>query len=110
MTPREKIEQQLRDRVCSNCYATTPHGECNLRNRAQCPLFARLDEVIEIVGSVRDYSTEPYMDRIRGIFCSTCMQQANGHCARRDRLDCSLEIYFPLIVEIIEKELYEQAS
>ncbi len=110
MTPRERIESQLRERVCANCYALTRSGECNLRNTEQCPLFARLDQVIELVASVRDYSVEPYMDRVRAIICSTCNQRPNGHCARRDRLDCALEVYFPLIVEIVEKELYQSTT
>jgi hypothetical protein len=110
MTTRERIESQLRERVCANCYALTRSGECNLRNSQQCPLFAHLDQVIELVSGVRDYSLDPYQDRIRSILCTHCTQRPNGHCERRDRLDCALEVYFPLIVEIVEKELYDKAT
>lgn len=109
MTPRERIEQQLEARVCSNCYARSRNGECNLRIKEQCPLFTRLDEIIELVGSTRDYSLQPYQDRVRSLICTSCTQHPDGHCARRDRLDCSLEVYFPMVVEIVEKELYQSA-
>lgn len=110
MTPRQRIEQQLEERVCANCYARTRDSDCNLRSAGQCPLFTRLDEVIDLVGGVRDFSLQPYQDRIRQIICTTCNEQPNRHCSRRDRLDCALDVYFPIIVEIIEKELYKSAT
>ncbi len=106
-TLRENIEKKLRERVCANCYATLPDGSCNLGG---CPIFARLDEIIEIVSSIRDYSIDPYLDRLRTIICATCEQHPDGRCLRRDALDCGLSMYFPMVVEIIEEELYKEGS
>ena len=103
---RGKIEEELRRRVCPKCVLVARDGSCAAP--FTCQLFASLDEVIEIISGVRDYSMEPYQERLRKLLCSHCVMDSRGHCARSEHLSCALDLYYPLIVEIIEKELYAE--
>ena len=70
------------------------------------PLFSRLDDVIAVVEGIRDYSVEPYEQKVREIVCATCRQDDQGRCATRDHGFCGMDKYFPMIVAVIEQELH----
>ena len=69
------------------------------------PVFDNLEELIEIVSSVQDFSTEPYMDKVRKVVCVECIATADGTCVKRDARTCGLDVYFPTIVATIENVL-----
>ncbi|MBI4579860.1 MAG: hypothetical protein HY718_09170 [Planctomycetes bacterium] len=98
---RQRIESRLRERVEAGAETSPDPG----RKPDFGPLFTRLDDVIQVVEGIRDFSVEPYYDRVREIVCSTCRQDEHGGCAARDSQVCGLDRYFPLIVAIIEQEL-----
>lgn len=107
---RERIEKKLHERICSACFAKQADGACGLPANFHCPLFEHLDEVIEIVAGIKDDAIDPYIDRLRQLLCSHCRMDAEGHCSPRDHLDCALDMYFVLIVEIIESELKNESG
>ncbi len=69
------------------------------------PLFAHLQDVIDIVASIKDYSTEPYLEKLRAVVCVECAQDPRGTCVRREAGMCGLNDYFPMIVGTIEDVL-----
>jgi hypothetical protein len=98
---RERIESRLRERIqAAEQAAPTGAGELDLG-----PLFARLDELIEVVASIHDFSVEPYRERVREIVCATCRQDGTGQCATRAASLCGMDKYFDTIVAVIEQEL-----
>jgi hypothetical protein len=98
---RQRIESKLRERIeAAERTAPAPGGELDLG-----PLFARLDEVIQVVSGIRDFSVEPYRERVREIICASCRQDGEGHCKTRSASLCGLDKYFDLIVGVIEQEL-----
>ena len=101
---RKRIEDQLRSQICPECNFRIGDGTCVANS--QCPLFHRLDQVIEILGSIRDYSTEPYHDRLRAVLCPQCRHDTSAPCRPGDSPHCAIDLYFPMIVAIVEKELY----
>src|SRR5262245_28567055 len=103
-TLRERIERELRSQICRNCYGWGRDAACAAGS--DCPLFENLDEVIEVVRSIRDVSVGPYHERLRAVVCSHCRLDSTGHCRRSNQLNCALDVYFPQIVAIIENELY----
>ncbi|HSW46013.1 MAG TPA: hypothetical protein VLM89_10625 [Phycisphaerae bacterium] len=68
-------------------------------------LFTHLGAVIEIVAGIKDYSTEPYLDKLRAVVCAECSADPSGNCVRRNAGMCGLNDYFPIIVGTIEQEL-----
>ncbi|NLX20041.1 MAG: hypothetical protein GXY55_00015 [Phycisphaerae bacterium] len=69
------------------------------------PVFDHLDELVDVVASLQDYSTEPYMDKVRQVICTQCLASPDGRCVRRDAHACGLDVYFPIIVGVIEQAL-----
>jgi hypothetical protein len=98
---QSRIEAQLRERIDA-AEKASPGGNGKLDLG---PLFARLDDLIGVVEGIRDYSVEPYMERVREIVCATCRQDASGRCATRDSQKCGLDRHFDLIVAVVEQEL-----
>lgn len=99
-TLRERIQSRLQARV----ERILGEGGNRLPPDAFDTLFARLDEVIQIVAAIRDFSTEPYYEKLRAVVCVNCRQDEDGRCVRRDGRECGLDAYFPTIVAIIEQE------
>lgn len=97
---KNRIERRLRDRIEAVERASGGNGRLDLG-----PLFARLEELIEVVEGIRDYSVEPYMEKVREVICATCREDASGRCATRDSQECGLDRHFDLIVAVVEAEL-----
>lgn len=98
---RERIESRLRDRIeAAEQTALTGTGKLDLE-----PLFAHLDELIQVVESIHDFSVEPYRERVREIVCSTCRQDDTGRCGTRAASLCGMDKYFDMIVAVVQQEL-----
>lgn len=103
---RDRIEAALRSRICTACIEAQPDGSCGLPAQYPCAVFRHLDRVINIVATTPTKSLAAYIDQKRVLICSNCrLDQISGDCSRPDDQVCPLDIYFPLVVEIIEKEL-----
>ena len=103
---RDRIEATLRRRICSVCIEAQPDGSCGLPAQYPCALFRHLDRVINIVVKTRGNRIDEYTRKMRELICSNCrLDQLSGDCGRPDDQVCPLDIYFPLVVEIIEEEL-----
>lgn len=102
---RDRIRQQIREQICTICREGHSGGGCGHSADDPCVLIVSVDEIMEVISGISDYSLEPYHDRIREVVCSTCKQDETGHCATRDEGRCALDNHFPKVVAIIEKEL-----
>lgn len=97
---KNRIERRLREKIEAAEQASGGNGRLDLG-----PLFARLDELIGVVEGIRDYSVEPYMEKVREVICATCREDPSGRCATRDSHKCGLDQHFDLIVAVVEAEL-----
>ncbi len=96
--------QEIRSRVCAKCIDTDMHGNCLLHYDEMCAVEEHLPRIVEAVGRVKSDKIDAYITELRNIVCSVCINQSvDGTCSVRDRLDCGLDRYFPLIVEVIEE-------
>ncbi len=103
---REQIESRLREEISVLYWRDHPPADgAGPPDELPFPLKSRLDAVIDIIAGAKDFSLEPYQEKVREIVCSTCRQDGSGACSLREEGECSLEAYFPKIVAIIEKEL-----
>lgn len=103
---RDRIEAELRNRICPACMETQPDGSCGLPAQYPCALFRHLDRVINVVATSESQSLAGYLDQMRAVICSNCrLDQISGDCSRPDDQVCHLDYYFPTVVEIIKQEL-----
>jgi hypothetical protein len=103
---RDRIEAALRKQICSVCIEAQPDGSCGLPAQYPCALFRHLERVINIVTGTSSDTMAAYAAQMRQVICKNCrLDESSGDCGRPDDQVCPLDIYYPLVVEIIEKEM-----
>ena len=107
----DSIEKELRARICPNCVRMKRDGSCSLPADRPCSLFRNLEEIVEIVKSTHSRRIDPYVDTLRVQVCDAChFQDDHGQCPCREDVDCALDTYYPLIVEVIEDHLNAESK
>jgi hypothetical protein len=95
--------EQFQNRVCRKCVDGDNKGRCRLPVDESCTLKEFLPEIVKAVSSIHSESIQDYVDALRSHICETCEHQyANGTCWKRDALECALDRFFPIVIEIIE--------
>jgi len=104
MADGNRFWEALQARVCVKCIDGDGKGNCRLPHGETCPIAANLDKIVDAVNEVYSPSIEPYEMLLRKRVCAECEQQDDsGLCRRREAIECALDRYFPMIVEIIEQ-------
>lgn len=100
----DKYLRAIRQNICSICADSNELGRCNLTDDEICALEVYLPQIVEIVHSVDSQNMQDYIDALRKEICSECRtQDTDGYCYLREDVNCSLDRYFPLIIETIQK-------
>lgn len=104
MATQDEIWLALQERVCVRCIDGKGLGDCRIGQNGFCALKAYLPTIVEVVNAVQSPSILPYEEQLRRKVCSACRyQSSSGVCSLREHVDCALDRYFPLIVEVIEE-------
>jgi hypothetical protein len=103
MTDVQTYWDAVRVQVCTHCIDSDRAGGCRLAGPTVCGLKRYFSTILESVLSVESDSLGPYVKALRENVCSICEHQsADGACLVRTDVDCGLDRYFPMVVEIIE--------
>lgn len=104
MPTHEQYWEALQSRICVKCLDGGGDGSCRLAGDGFCAMKLYLPAIVDAVNSVYSHSIIPYEEQLRKNVCSACvLQSADGRCSLREEVDCALDRYFPLIVEVIEE-------
>ncbi len=104
MVTQEQLWQALQGRVCVKCLDGDGQGACRIGRNGFCALKEYFPAIVEVVSQVQSVSILPYEEQLRLKVCSRCKEQSpEGRCMLREHVDCALDRYFPLIVEVIEE-------
>jgi hypothetical protein len=93
----------IRTTICRTCTHGDGSEGCTLPSGEACAIEVFLPEIVEMVASVRSKSFEPYFDLLRGSICPQCdHHRTGGRCMKRETLECALDRYFPMVLEVVE--------
>ncbi len=93
----------MKQRVCRKCIDGDGKGGCRLPVDESCALDKFFPEIVETVSGVQSSSYQDYVTALRANVCKSCGHQyATGVCRKRDTLECALDRYFPVVIEVIE--------
>jgi hypothetical protein len=93
----------IQKRVCRKCIDGDGTGNCRLPADETCPLKLHLAEIVTTVANAKANSYSAYVNSLRRNVCILCdWQSPEGTCQRRADLECALDRYHPLVVDIIE--------
>ncbi|HEY6951168.1 MAG TPA: hypothetical protein VI758_02105, partial [Bacteroidota bacterium] len=99
----EQPWDSIRQKVCRKCIDGDGKGGCRMPVDDTCSLAAFLPEIVQTVSSVHSDSYQAYIDALRANVCSNCEHQFAGDvCKKRDTLECALDRYYPVVIEVIE--------
>lgn len=106
----EHYWEPLRQRVCAKCIDGDGKGNCRLPHGEACALEAFLPELVTIVSTVKADSYQKYVEALRATVCAQCDHQVSGRCNKRETLECALDRYFPVVLEVMETVKEELAK
>jgi hypothetical protein len=89
--------------ICRKCVDSDGRGTCLIADR-ECAVKKFLPQILDVVGSTNSTSIDAYEAQLRKTVCNHCAHQSlDGVCSLRNDIDCALDRYFPLIVQVIEE-------
>ena len=98
--------EDVQERICRKCIDGDGRGNCRLPVDEECALQANFPLIVETVSKVQTSDYETHVQTLRQSVCTTCIHQdKEGNCWKRNRLDCALDRYYPLVIEIVEHQL-----
>ena len=95
--------QVIQAKICPRCLDGDGNGNCRLPIADECALKSFLPQIIMTVANAKSNSMDAYVAALRRHVCILCEHQgADMKCKKRSDLECALDRYYPLVVEIIE--------
>jgi hypothetical protein len=99
-----ELETIVRTKICGVCSDRTEDGNCGLEQPSSCALFRLFPQVAKAIQSVNSNEITDYIQAIRANVCTVCIEQAsNGSCEIRHKVQCALDAYLLLVVDVIEE-------
>ena len=96
--------EAIRRRVCSVCLDCGNEGNCGLTGARACAIEVHLPVLVEALSSVRSGRMDEYLAAVEARICPACPEQdPRGHCGLRQRGECALSLYMPLVLDAIEE-------
>jgi len=93
----------IQERICPRCIDGDGKGNCRLPIGERCALKSFLPQLVTTIIQTKSESIDGYIASLRNNICSMCEhQQDDFSCPKRSDLECALDRYFPLVLEIIE--------
>lgn len=95
----------IRRRVCSLCLDQGNDGSCR-REGGACPIEVHLPRLVETLLAVRSNRMDEYVAAVEAEICSRCSEGARrekDRCAARERGNCALATYLPLVLDAVEE-------
>ena len=100
----EELETIIRATVCRVCTDRDNDGSCGLEDPGSCALFRLFPQVARAIQATHSDDIRDYVRAIREQVCSVCrMQDAEGQCETREKVECALDAYLLLVVDAIEE-------
>jgi hypothetical protein len=100
----DRYREALRRRVCAVCLDSRDDGSCGLDAGRHCAVDEYLPRLVDVLLAVRSGRMDEYAAALESEICSRCASQdKEGACRLRDRGECALAVYLPLIVDAIEE-------
>ncbi len=100
----DKYLKAIKQSVCAICVDSNEKGRCTLNGNEVCAVELYLPRIIDLVHNNDNAELTKIYKNLRETVCIECnAQNEEGLCYLREDANCSLDRYFYLIVETIQK-------
>lgn len=108
MVHLDEYREVVRAKICAKCVDGDANGGCRIGGEQACAIIDHLPRIVETVLSVESDRLEPYVKALRENVCAGCQhQETSGNCAVREKVDCPLDRYFPMIVDVLLEQRFQ---
>lgn len=102
-TNHNKYLKAIQENVCSICVDSSSDGRCTLTKNEICAVQYFLPQILQVVHSTKSDDIFEFYQALKENVCSECIASSeDDSCYLREDSNCSLDRYFPLIVETIQ--------
>lgn len=99
----DKYLAAIRKNICSICVDSNDKGLCLLDDDEICAIELFLPKIVELIHSNPFKKIDDQILLLRENVCADChADSSTGLCNLREDVNCSLDRYFPIIIETIE--------
>lgn len=99
-----KYIEAVRKNICSICVDSSNTGECQLNEKELCAVEQFLPQIVEVIHTTETDEYEKHYQNLKNKVCKDCRAaEEGGNCYLREDANCSLDRYFHLIVDTIQK-------
>jgi len=99
----EQYWSAIQDEVCRKCIDGDGKGNCRLPLDQSCAVQDFLPQIVHTVQSINSERYEDYAAALRQNVCAYCEEQSqDGTCQKRNSVECALDRYYGLILQIID--------
>ncbi|MEW6506294.1 MAG: hypothetical protein AB1432_00975 [Bacteroidota bacterium] len=100
----DKYLKAIKQNICAICVDSNEKGRCTLNEKETCAVELFLPKIIDIIQNNENEELTKIYKNIKESVCAECLvQNPDGYCYLREDANCSLDRYFYLIVETIQK-------
>lgn len=100
----DKYLKAIKQNVCSICVDSNDKGRCTLNENEVCAVESYLPKIIDVIHNNENEELSKIYKILKETVCTEChAQNIDGYCYLREDANCSLDRYFYLIVETIQK-------
>lgn len=98
----DKYLAAIKKNICSICADSNSRGVCLLNTHESCALELFLPRVVELIHLNPYKRLEDQVLLLREKVCTECRAgEKDNNCYLREDTNCSLDRYFPIIVESV---------
>lgn len=100
----DKYLKAIKQNVCSICVDSNDKGGCTLNEKETCAVELYLPKILDVIHNSNSEDIKEIHNQLKDTICLECRaQEIDGNCYLREDANCSLDRYFALIVETINK-------
>jgi hypothetical protein len=100
----DKYLKAIKQNVCEICVDSSEKGKCTLNKNEFCAVELYLPKIVEVIHNNENEELVKIYKILREKICADCnTQDSDGYCQLREDANCSLDRYFYLIKETIQK-------
>jgi hypothetical protein len=100
----DKYLKAIKQNICSICVDSSEKGRCTLNEKEACAVELFLPQIVNVIHNNENEELAKIYKTMKETVCRECLAQDNdGYCYLREDANCSLDRYFYLIVETIQK-------
>jgi hypothetical protein len=99
----DKYLKAIKQNVCSICVDSNERGGCKLTDKETCAVELYLPQIVEIVTKSETENVHELHKLLKEKVCTECRNEVNGNCYLRADANCSLDRYYWVIIETIQR-------